>query len=32
MEYTKFGNSGLTISRLCRGTAPFGKQTDEHGG
>lgn len=30
MEYTTFGNSGLTVSRLCLGTAPFGKQTDEH--
>lgn len=30
MEYTTFGNTGLTVSRLCLGTAPFGKQTDEH--
>ncbi|MBJ7336084.1 aldo/keto reductase [Mycolicibacterium sp.] len=30
MQYTTFGNSGLTVSRLCLGTAPFGKQTDEH--
>ena len=29
IEYTKFGNSGLTVSRLCLGTAPFGKQTNE---
>jgi aryl-alcohol dehydrogenase-like predicted oxidoreductase len=30
MQYTKFGRSGLTVSRLCLGTAPFGKQTDEN--
>lgn len=30
MEYTNFGGSGLSVSRLCLGTAPFGKQTDEH--
>lgn len=29
MEYTTLGKSGLTVSRLCLGTAPFGKQTDE---
>jgi len=29
MKYTKFGASGLTVSQVCLGTAPFGKQTDE---
>ena len=29
MQYSKFGHTGLTVSRLCFGTATFGKQTDE---
>ena len=29
MQTTKFGKTGLTVSRLCFGTATFGKQTDE---
>jgi 1-deoxyxylulose-5-phosphate synthase len=29
MEFTKFGRTGLTISRICLGTGTFGKQTDE---
>jgi 1-deoxyxylulose-5-phosphate synthase len=29
MEFTKFGRTGLTVSRLCLGTGTFGKQTDE---
>lgn len=29
MEFTRFGNTGLTVSRLCLGTGTFGKQTDE---
>jgi aryl-alcohol dehydrogenase-like predicted oxidoreductase len=29
MEYTKFGRTGLMVSRLCLGTGTFGKQTDE---
>ena len=29
MEFTKFGRTGLTLSRLCLGTGTFGKQTDE---
>jgi 1-deoxyxylulose-5-phosphate synthase len=28
MEFTKFGRTGLTISRMCLGTGTFGKQTD----
>lgn len=29
MQFTKFGTTGLTVSRLCIGTATFGKQTEE---
>jgi aryl-alcohol dehydrogenase-like predicted oxidoreductase len=29
MRFTKFGQSGLTISRMVLGTGTFGKQTDE---
>jgi 1-deoxyxylulose-5-phosphate synthase len=29
MELTKFGRTGLTVSRMCLGTGTFGKQTDE---
>lgn len=29
MQYAKFGRTGLTVSRLCIGTAMFGKQTGE---
>ena len=29
MQYTRFGGTGLVVSRLCLGTATFGKQTDE---
>jgi aryl-alcohol dehydrogenase-like predicted oxidoreductase len=29
MQFTKFGQSGLTISRMILGTGTFGKQTDE---
>ena len=29
MQLAKFGHTGLTVSRLCPGTATFGKQTDE---
>jgi 1-deoxyxylulose-5-phosphate synthase len=29
MEFTKFGRTGLAVSRLCLGTGTFGKQTDE---
>lgn len=29
MQYTKFGSTGLTVSRLCLGTMTFGLQTDE---
>ncbi len=29
MLFAKFGSTGLTVSRLCFGTATFGKQTDE---
>ena len=29
MQYTKFGNTGLTVSRLVLGTMTFGLQTDE---
>ena len=29
MEYTTFGATGLTVSRLCLGTATFGHQADE---
>src|ERR1700748_2680641 len=30
MEITRFGATGLTVSRMAIGTGPFGKQTDEH--
>ncbi|WP_213990421.1 aldo/keto reductase [Sodalis sp. dw_96] len=29
MQFTTFGRTGLTVSRLCLGTGTFGKQTDE---
>jgi aryl-alcohol dehydrogenase-like predicted oxidoreductase len=29
VNYTKFGRTGLTVSRLCLCTATFGKQTEE---
>jgi aryl-alcohol dehydrogenase-like predicted oxidoreductase len=29
VKFTKFGRTGLSVSRLCLGTATFGKQTDE---
>jgi aryl-alcohol dehydrogenase-like predicted oxidoreductase len=29
VKFTKFGLTGLSVSRLCLGTATFGKQTDE---
>jgi aryl-alcohol dehydrogenase-like predicted oxidoreductase len=29
MQYRKFGNTGLTVSRLCLGTMTFGLQTEE---
>ena len=29
MDYTTFGATGLTVSRLCLGTATFGHQADE---
>jgi 1-deoxyxylulose-5-phosphate synthase len=29
MQFTKFGQSGLTVSRMILGTGTFGKQTDE---
>ena len=29
MKYTKFGRTGLTVSRLCLGTGTFGTQADE---
>jgi aryl-alcohol dehydrogenase-like predicted oxidoreductase len=29
MEYSRFGRTDLIVSRLCLGTAPFGKQTEE---
>jgi len=29
MNFTKFGSTGLTVSRMCIGTGTFGKQTDE---
>jgi 1-deoxyxylulose-5-phosphate synthase len=30
MKFVKFGSTGLTVSRVCMGTATFGKQTDEN--
>jgi aryl-alcohol dehydrogenase-like predicted oxidoreductase len=29
MKFTKFGGTGLTVSRMCIGTGTFGKQADE---
>ncbi len=29
MKYTKFGRTGLMVSRLCLGTATFGKESSE---
>ena len=29
MQFTKFGRTGLTVSRMCLGTGTFGKQTNE---
>ncbi len=29
MQFTRFGNTGLTVSRLCLGTMTFGLQIDE---
>ncbi|WP_412989656.1 aldo/keto reductase [Pediococcus siamensis] len=29
MQYTKLGNTGMKVSRLCLGTMNFGAQTDE---
>ena len=29
MQFTKFGRTGLTVSRMILGTGTFGKQTDE---
>ena len=29
MKFTRFGLTGLSVSRLCLGTATFGKQTEE---
>jgi aryl-alcohol dehydrogenase-like predicted oxidoreductase len=29
MEYSKLGTTGLDVSRICLGTAPFGQQTDQ---
>jgi 1-deoxyxylulose-5-phosphate synthase len=29
MQYTKFGRTGLQVSRLCLGTMTFGLQCDE---
>jgi aryl-alcohol dehydrogenase-like predicted oxidoreductase len=29
MQFTKLGRTGVLVSRLCLGTATFGKQTDE---
>ena len=29
MQLTKFGRTGMSVSRLCLGTATFGKQTEE---
>ncbi|SEM13471.1 aryl-alcohol dehydrogenase (NADP+) [bacterium A37T11] len=28
MEYTRFGNTGLTVSRICLGTMTYGKVTE----
>jgi aryl-alcohol dehydrogenase-like predicted oxidoreductase len=29
MQLTKLGRTGMSVSRVCLGTATFGKQTDE---
>jgi hypothetical protein len=29
MQFTNFGQTGLTVSRMILGTGTFGKQTDE---
>jgi 1-deoxyxylulose-5-phosphate synthase len=29
VQYTTFGATGLTVPRLCLGTATFGRQADE---
>ncbi len=29
MQLTRFGRTGVPVSRLCLGTATFGRQTDE---
>jgi aryl-alcohol dehydrogenase-like predicted oxidoreductase len=29
MQFPKFGQTGLTVSRLILGTGTFGKQTDD---
>jgi 1-deoxyxylulose-5-phosphate synthase len=29
MQFTKFGQTGLTVCRMILGTGTFGKQTDE---
>ncbi len=29
MQFTRFGRTGVLVSRLCLGTATFGRQTDE---
>ena len=29
MQFTTFGQTGLTVSRMILGTGTFGKQTDE---
>jgi aryl-alcohol dehydrogenase-like predicted oxidoreductase len=29
MQFTKFGQTGLAVSRMILGTGTFGKQTDE---
>jgi aryl-alcohol dehydrogenase-like predicted oxidoreductase len=29
MQYTSFGRTGISVSRLCLGTGTFGKQADE---
>src|SRR6202035_5484004 len=29
MQFTKFGQTGLTVSRMILGTGTFGNQTDE---
>jgi aryl-alcohol dehydrogenase-like predicted oxidoreductase len=28
MEFTRFGNTGMTVSRLCLGTMTYGEPTD----